>query len=572
MKKAWFCPLLIGWGIMIFLGITLYLGSTPSPSFTSSLRPSKLNAMPGNTHPTSYRTTFEVSLQSSAARIPHRPALNVPTYLSSITPFCPSDNSKEKIVVYKGKIEEAADYIVHFPTEEEGQQTYARLNEIVDSFRSILSGEAPIELEDIQEKCQFVLDTFKQTEILEWCLLGLCLDGEISLLPGEGIELTLNSYCLDSDKAGPSEEEFYSIESISEKEAEWLVPLLEYASRHPDEDLPTQGLIWNMELGVAYDDLPEDQQQLLSTVVPDAKKRYGKKLGQKILGRLKEEIRSRVEIIRDVESMAAEINERRSKLKLILPKYDSFQLENGLLVKVKSTGYFYRLKLVIVNPRERVLASGVSFPRATASAIKSIRVFPQGRNDEDSLLSLIGLSVGNLKIGIGNVGATPRVFPGTKGFILRNDLGIGILSWMLPPGETFPLSPFVPQRRSGQWGKAKDWWNRNKGRIESWSDRASDVKGVIDSYNERGLEGVGDYVKGRGFDEGLDFFKGFHKGNPEAERAFELFRDFNKSFLDAEKDKDNRGNRRGLKPFRPSRHRYKPGRGDVQPLAASGGF
>jgi len=86
------------------------------------------------------------------------------------------------------------------------------------------------------------------------------------------------------------------------------------------------------------------------------------------------------------------------------------------------------------------------------------------------------------------------------------------------------------------------------------------------------LEGVGDYVKGRGFDEGLDFFKGFLKGNPEAERAFELFRDFNKSFLDAEKNKHNRGSKGGLKPFRPSRYRFRPGRGDVQPLATGGGF
>jgi len=70
---------------------------------------------------------------------------------------------------------------------------------------------------------------------------------------------------------------------------------------------------------------------------------------------------------------------------------------------------------------------------------------------------------------------------------------------------------------------------------------------------------VEDYVKGRGFDEGLDFFKGFHKGNPEAERAFELFRDFNKNLMRSSEDKQNRGRNDKLKPFRPGNYRFKPG-------------
>ncbi len=54
--------------------------------------------------------------------------------------------NEEKIVIYKGKIEEAADYIVHFPTEEEGRETYARLNEIAGSFKSILAEKRPSDL------------------------------------------------------------------------------------------------------------------------------------------------------------------------------------------------------------------------------------------------------------------------------------------------------------------------------------------------------------------------------------------------------------------------------------------
>ncbi len=432
--------------------------------------------------------------------------------------FSPSGGgpAKDGIKAYRGTIEEAADFIARFPTEEEARETFGRLNAVVENFRSVLAGETPVDLEDIREKCSYVLETHRKTEVLEWCLLGLCLDGEFSLLPGEGIALTLPSFCLDADMAGPSEDEFYSIERISGQQSEWLTPLLEYVSRRPDEGLPAQELIWNMGKNVSYEDLPEDQQALLSAVVPDAEKRYGKKLGGKVLGRLVEEVKSRVDIISDFESTASRINERRSKLRLVLPKYDTFVLENELLVKITSTGSFQEIALVIVNPRE-----------AKAEGEK-----------------------------------TGAVFPALSG-------GVNFMGFM----GLFPaFSHSSGAANESKWGKAKNWWKENGGKIEEWSNRASDVKDVIDSYNEGGLQGVNDYVKGRGFDEGLDFFKSFHKGNPEAERAFELFRNFNKDLMKADSDKQNRASKDKLKPFRPGNYRFKPGRGDVQPLAASGGY
>lgn len=448
--------------------------------------------------------------------------------LFGFSPF-PGGSAKDGIEVYRGKIEEAADSIVRFPTEEEARENLHRLNGVVENFRSVLAGETPVDLEDIQEKCRFVFETHRETEVLEWCLLGLCLDGEFSLLPGEGIELTLLSFCLDAQMAGPSEDEFYSIERISGKQSEWLSPLLEYISRRPDEDLPAQELIWNMGRNVSYEDLPEDQQALLSTVVPNAEKRYGKKLGDKLLGRLVDEVKSRVDIITDLESTANQINERKSRLELILPKYDTFLLENGLLVKIKSTGSFSEITLVVVNPREEK-KEDVKTP-----AISSVR--------------FSGVNVMSFGIGIGR----SLIIPARKSHFRAS----------LHPSWAAPQS---------KWAKGKNWWKENSGKIKDWSDRAGDVKDVIDSYNEGGLEGVQDYVKGRGFDEGLDFFKSFHKGNPKAEQAFELFRNFNKDLMKADSDKQNRGGSRKLKPFRPRDYRFKPGRGDVQPLAASGGY
>jgi hypothetical protein len=428
--------------------------------------------------------------------------------------------AKDNIKIYRGTIEDAADFITRFPTAEEAQETFDRLNGIVDNFRLVLAGESPIDLVDIQEKCSFVLETHRKTEVLEWCLLGLCLDGEISLLSGEGIELTLPSYCLDAGKAGPSEDEFFSIERISGKQSEWLTPLLDYVSRHPDKDLPVQELVWNMGKKVPYEDLPENQQALLSSIVPNAEKQYGKKLGTKLLGRVVDEVKSRVDIISDFESTADEINRRKSRLELVLPKYDTFRMDNGLLVKIRSTGSFKEITLVIVNPRESA-----------------------GRDGER----------GRMNLGLG--------YGIEHGMVLSN-----LAPYVWTPSNSATAAG------QGKWGKTKNWWKENNGKIESWSNRAGDVKDIINSYNEGGLKGVSDYAKGRGFDESLDVFKSLVKGNPEAERAFELFRSFNKDLLKADNDKQNRGNKEKMKFFRPRNYRFKPGRRDVQPLAASGGF
>jgi len=446
-------------------------------------------------------------------------------------------SGKDDITLYKGNIENAADVIARFPTIEEGRETYDRMMGIIDSFKSILDNDSPIDLQDIENKCRYVLDIHKKTEILEWCLLELGFDQTISLLPGEGIELTLPSYCLDAAKSGPSADEFYSMEKISGDQSVWLKPLLEYASAHAGKDLPVQSLIWNMGRKILYKDLPVNEQALLSTVVPDAAKRYRGSVAKKLFGRLKREVRNRVDIIRDVEHQAQLINERKSKLKLILPTFDVFRLENGLLVKVKSTGSYSKTTLIIVNPRENLEKSGRarSFNLADIpgfSAFSSEIITDQGIHHPFNNLTFVGAGYS--------------------------------------PDSMNPVVMLSSSGGEGKWGKSKDWWNNNKGSIKKWSDRAGTAKDVIDSYNEGGLEGVKDYTTGRGFDASLNVFKAFQKGNPQAESAFELFRNFNKDLQKAHNDKQDRGNKNKLKPFRPGDYKFKPGRGDVQPLATGG--
>ncbi len=41
-------------------------------------------------------------------------------------------------------------------------------------------------------------------------------------------------------------------------------------------------------------------------------------------------------------------------------------------------------------------------------------------------------------------------------------------------------------------------------------------------------------------DAAFDVFKSFHKGNPEVERAFEMFRAFNKDLMTAQDENDER--------------------------------
>ncbi|NNG27105.1 MAG: hypothetical protein HKM87_06235, partial [Ignavibacteriaceae bacterium] len=133
--------------------------------------------------------------------------------------------------IYKGNIEDAADYIAEFPTNAEGEHILNNLKSISEEIRATLYGEIPAEPDRISEIRSYVLEVFRETEILQWNLLHIYEHQSIHLLPGEGITLTLKSYCLDQSAASPDPDEFYYIDEIHSEQAEWLTPVMNYVTK-----------------------------------------------------------------------------------------------------------------------------------------------------------------------------------------------------------------------------------------------------------------------------------------------------------------------------------------------------
>jgi hypothetical protein len=436
--------------------------------------------------------------------------------------------SSPGIRIYKGQIEAAAEYLAVFPTEQEASATVDRIQSILRDFESVLSGKKLPIPDEIEKDCRYILDVYRRTEILEWCLLTLCQNQSISLLPGEGITIDLPSYCLDIHAASPDTGEFFSLEQFKKKEGEWLLPLLDYAAKHAKEDLPMQSLIWNLQENVPYQELPDKQQGLLDLVFPDAEEKFGgEKPARKLLGAIKTEaldkLKDAVEIIDDAEEIASEISERKSKYRLLRPKNDAFQLDNGLLIRISSPGGFEFITLTIVNPKK-------------------------AESGESGSMALP-------KMAIGSTAFFNGPFP-VPGFV----------------GKYGPVADIPgPPSSQKKFKKGMDWWKENSGLIQDASERGAEVVEIIQNYNEKGLDGVVEYTENKLFDASLDVFKSFHKGIPEVERAFEMFRAFNKDLMTVQDDKFERLLKEAKK-FYASRWKYRPGRKDVQPLAARGGY
>jgi len=402
--------------------------------------------------------------------------------------------------IYKGNIEEAAEFIAKFPTEDEAEQILNELNSISEEIRAMLYGEIPPNPAKIDQIRKYVFELFRKTEILQWYLFQFYENQTISLLPGEGITLTLQSYCLDHSAASPALDEFYYIDEIPDKQAEWLTPLINYVSKHLDKDLPVQGLIWNMNQEVSYYDLPHDQQELLRMAVPDAEKRYikeklkkdmkekAKEFFKPILEKIKEKVEpitEKLEVIDNIFDLVSQLEERKSKLKLIHPQYDTYQLDNGLLIQAKSTGHYSSLILTIVNPKSNKL--------------------------------------------------------GYKSYPFEN-LNFAFI------GNNFT-----------------EKWTKKLRKLKDFSEKCLDAKDKLEEIDDF-IEDPDGYIKGRGFNKGLDFFKTFQLINPKAKEAFESFRKSNLELLDAQKNKLDRPKKRKLKPYKPCKTKFKPGRDDVQPL------
>ena len=422
----------------------------------------------------------------------------------------------EGFEIYRGRIEDAADLMVTFPTEEQSQETYDRLESFIEDIELMFDGDIPVDVERIRDYFRYALDVYRRTTLLQWCLYDLTLNQSIRLLPGEGITLTLPSYCLDVDAAGPDVEEFFIPEMITGEEAVWLIPLLKHAARNANDGLPVQELIWNMERGESFRDLPEEQQELLQIVVPDARRRYFKsKFGEMLLERFREKLRERFPIIEDFEEAAERINSRREKGRPVRPDYDAFRMSNGLLLKIESTGDFRLMTLTIVHPRETSDRS----------------------------------QTGN-RAGAYNFDRGPLSF-------LRNLFFAGT--------GVFP--------RPSSWGQidVAGWWKNNRDRVQSSSERAEDLVELIEAYDEKGLQGVEDLAARKGFETGVDFFKAFSQANPEAANIFEDFKKFNTDLRDGNAENENRPNNGNQETFDPIGIKLRSSRPDPPQSEATGG-
>jgi hypothetical protein len=377
----------------------------------------------------------------------------------------------------------------------------------------MLYGEIPAEPDRISEIRSYVLEVFRETEILQWNLLHIYEHQSINLLPGEGITLTLKSYCLDHSAASPELDEFYYIDEIPGEQAEWLTPLMNYVTKQPGEDFPVQGLIWNMNKEVSYNDLPSDQQELLSSAVPDAEERYGKDIidegVEEVLNLFGKKVKEEVEpvsdvseVIDDISELESELERRVSELKLLLPQYNTYQLNNGLLVRAQSTGSYKSIILTIVNPMSNDLGYKSSLQKKLSFV----------SNDNNSVV-----------------------------FNLED-----LYSYSIP-------------------GYVSNPWEDKLKKAADFSEKCLDAKEKLQEIDDF-IENPEGYVKGRGFNEGLDVFKAGIKGNKEAETAFELFRGFNQDLLDARENKSGRPGKSGGESMKPSDFRFKSGRDDVQPL------
>lgn len=420
--------------------------------------------------------------------------------------------------IYKGNIEDAADYIAEFPTIAEGEQILHNLNSISEEIRGTLYGEIPAEPDRISEIGSYVLKTFHETEILQWNLLHIYEHQSIHLLPGEGITLTLKSYCLDHSAASPDPDEFYYIDEIPSEQAEWLTPIMNYITKQPNKEFPVQGLIWNMNKEVSFNDLPSDQQELLSSAVPDAEERYGKDIIDEgveevldLFGRkVKEEVEpvsDAIEVIDDISEIEAEIENKISEIKLLIPQYDTYQLNNGLLVRAQSTGSYKSIILTIVNPRSNDL--GLKFyPKK--------EVYFAAINNDVKIYNMENIKTNK-----------------------------------------------IPLYVSGKWG---DRLKKAKG----FSEKCLDAKEKLEDIDDF-IKDPDGFVKDEAFNLGLDFFKALIKGNARGENAYEIFRQFNQDLLDARGNNSGRPGKSGGESMKPSDFRVKPGRDDVQPLGCKFG-
>ncbi|MDI6757867.1 MAG: hypothetical protein QME32_07600, partial [Endomicrobiia bacterium] len=93
-------------------------------------------------------------------------------------------------------------------------------------------------------------------------------DGTLYLAGKSQVTLTLESYCLDVDKAAPDKDEIYYLAPGPPKAIPLYKEILSYAAEHPGEQKQgfVQNLLWNVRNDVKFEDLSKAEQDFLLRV------------------------------------------------------------------------------------------------------------------------------------------------------------------------------------------------------------------------------------------------------------------------------------------------------------------
>ena len=186
-------------------------------------------------------------------------------------------------------------------------------------------------------------------------------NGVISIRPKTVLIISLNSYCLDSLKAPPSENEVYSWRK-DKSDFTYLKEILNLSHQDKYSQKMLQELIWNLNNKTAWENYPDEQKSILKTIDPQAAVKLPSQLKSElkdlalnhVASQIPESARNTVDIIKGqyyrYEDFKAALDSRQSKKTLPL---DSVSLVEGTSLYTKNMSYGVSNQEVhFLNPSE----------------------------------------------------------------------------------------------------------------------------------------------------------------------------------------------------------------------------
>lgn len=153
--------------------------------------------------------------------------------------------------------------------------------------------------------------------------------GEIYIQSGRWVRIPLQSFCLNSGRASPREDEVYTLSAVPAKDGQWLSPLMRYNRLQTTNQSNIQSVVWRMKSGASYRDLNKSDQAVIKEAIPDADKPFLSLAAffKTLPGRWKD-------TFQDTGRIASELSQRQSNEPMKEPATRWMQLDDGLAVRV----------------------------------------------------------------------------------------------------------------------------------------------------------------------------------------------------------------------------------------------